>query len=414
MVAPMPPAARRAPAQNHAWGFRSRFRRGAFGWRSQPAIARIGEAVAEIKRVARTDPVIAADGAVLFLEKLSPAIEAVDSSSGSIGTAVNKAIVALTGIIASAPADLRTRSGWLDRLWGAYLADHMGYLDQLGDQWGDLCASPELASEWADRLLGSCRAAWSPGDRTYFKGTVNCLGSLLVAGRYEELLHLLELDRHPMWHYRRYGVAGLVALGRPAEAIRYAEQSRSINDNPVQIARACEEILLSSGLADEAYQRYGILASQAGTYVAWFRAVQRKYPARSAGEILSDLVAATPGQEGKWFAAAKDAGLYAQAIALARTSGCAPQTLARAARDFMDSNPPFGMEAGLAALHWFSKGYGYEVTGHEILDVYSNTIHAAQNAGCSGEAAVRIRSLVEDEASPASLVARVLGARLGR
>lgn len=45
----------------------------------------------------------------------------------------------------------------------------------------------------------------------------------------------------------------LVAMGRKADAIRYAEAGRSLNDNPIAIARACEEILLSSGFADQAY-----------------------------------------------------------------------------------------------------------------------------------------------------------------
>ena len=40
-----------------SWTFRARFRRHAFGWRSQPAIKRIKEAVAEIKKAARKDPV---------------------------------------------------------------------------------------------------------------------------------------------------------------------------------------------------------------------------------------------------------------------------------------------------------------------------------------------------------------------
>jgi hypothetical protein len=75
----------------HKWTFRARFRRSAFGWRSQPAIKRIKEAVSEIKKAARKDPVMGAEGAVLFLEKLSPALEQVDSSSGAIGTAVNNA-----------------------------------------------------------------------------------------------------------------------------------------------------------------------------------------------------------------------------------------------------------------------------------------------------------------------------------
>ena len=84
------------------WTFRARFRRHAFGWRSQPAIKRVKEAVSEIKKAARKDPVLGGEGAVLFLEKVSPSIEQVDSSSGAIGAAVNNAIDALAPIIAVA------------------------------------------------------------------------------------------------------------------------------------------------------------------------------------------------------------------------------------------------------------------------------------------------------------------------
>ncbi len=87
----------------HRWQFAARFRRNAFGWRSQPALARVHEALVEIRRVARRDPVLAAEGAVLFLEKVSPALEQVDSSSGAIGTAINHAIEELVSIIATAP-----------------------------------------------------------------------------------------------------------------------------------------------------------------------------------------------------------------------------------------------------------------------------------------------------------------------
>lgn len=48
---------------------------------------------------------------------------------------------------------------------------------------------------------------------------------------------------------------------------------------------------------------------------------------------LSDLVRLTPGDEGKWFAAAKDARLFDEAIALANQTPCDPKTLTRAARD---------------------------------------------------------------------------------
>ena len=257
------------------WTFKQRFRRHAFGWQSQPAIRRIKEAVSEIKRVARGDALLAAEGAVSFLERLSPALEHVDSSSGAIGTAVNNAIDAVVPIIAKAPASPKVRDAWLERLYEAYEDDEIPYIERLGDHWGELCASKEVASAWADRLIEISRMAWSPDPnlRGFFKGTINCLSALLAAERHEELLELLDLERHGMWHYRQYGVRALAAMGRRADAIRYAESSGGRNDRPVAVARACEELLLSSGMADEAYRRYGLLANRASTYLAWFRAV---------------------------------------------------------------------------------------------------------------------------------------------
>ena len=78
-------------ARTAAWEFTRRFRRGAFGWKSQPAIQGVKRAVSEMKRVSRRDPVLGAEGAVLFLERVSPALQHVDGSSGAIGTAVNYA-----------------------------------------------------------------------------------------------------------------------------------------------------------------------------------------------------------------------------------------------------------------------------------------------------------------------------------
>jgi hypothetical protein len=80
------------PTESHRWQFKPRFRRHAFGWRSPPAILRIREAVSEIRKAARVDPVLGAEGGVTLLERLSPALEHVDSSSGAIGTAVRNAI----------------------------------------------------------------------------------------------------------------------------------------------------------------------------------------------------------------------------------------------------------------------------------------------------------------------------------
>jgi hypothetical protein len=55
--------------------------------RAPLAIERIHDALAEIRAVARQDPAAAAGGAVLFLEKLSPALNQVDSSTGALGNA---------------------------------------------------------------------------------------------------------------------------------------------------------------------------------------------------------------------------------------------------------------------------------------------------------------------------------------
>jgi hypothetical protein len=51
-------------AEAHKWELKARFRRHAFGWRSQSAVARISKAVTEIKKVTKKDPVLGAEGAI--------------------------------------------------------------------------------------------------------------------------------------------------------------------------------------------------------------------------------------------------------------------------------------------------------------------------------------------------------------
>jgi len=402
------------PSAAHKWEFAARFRRNAFGWRSQPALTRVKEAVAEIKKAARKDPLLAAEGAVLFLEKVSPALAHVDSSSGAIGSAVNKAIEILASIIAGAPADKSVREGWLERLWRAVEDDDIPYIELLPEYWGELCAAPDLASKWADSFIEGVRMTWNPssGHRGYFKGTTACLSSLIKAGRNEEVLALLALSPYKYWHYRKWGVKALSAMGRKAEAIRYAEENPGINDPPGAIAEACEEILLSSGLRDEAYARYAIAANRRTSYLATFRAIEKKYPGKTVIHILNDLVESTPGEEGKWFASAKSAGLYDEAIALANKTPCDPRTLTRAARDEAAKHPEFAVEAGVAALKWLCEGYGYEITSGDIRDAYRYAMEAAKNANSSHETLNRIRKLIASETSGDRIVAGVLSKEL--
>jgi hypothetical protein len=402
-------------AAGHKWEFQARFRRHAFGWKSQPAIQRVKQAVAEIKKVAKKEPAVAAEGAIAFLERVSPALEHVDSSSGAIGGAVNWAIAELVQIIAAAPADGATRDAWLEQLWEAYQDDDIPYIESLGDHWGALCVSKELASKWADQLMGTVKMAWNPDPqlRGFFKGTTNCLSALLVAERYDELVALVETAPYKMWHYRQYAVKALAAMGKKSEAIRYAESERGLNDSPIAIARVCEEILLSSGLVDEAYRRYAIEANQGTSNLSTFRAIAKKYPGKDPTDIINDLVASTPGEEGKWFAAAKDAGHLDVALHLASRTPCDPRTLTRAARDFAESNPQFAAGAGFAALDWLAQGYGYEVTSADVWAAYSETMKVAERAGKSAEMKDAIRKLASSHSDGANFVAQVLRRELG-
>lgn len=399
----------------YKWAFRARFRRHAFGWRSQPAIKRIKEAVAEIKKAARKDPLLGGEGAVLFLEKISPAIEQVDSSSGSIGTAVNNAIKVLVPIIAKAPADDKLRDKWLEHLWQAVEDDDIPYIEMLPEYWGELCVTPERASRWADKFIDVVRMLWGPNPEItgYYAGTTACLSALSTAGRNAEIMELLNGAPYKFWHDRQWGVKALLAMGKKAEALSFAEDSRRLNEPDFIISEACEEILLASGLAEEAYSRYAIEANQKTTYLATFRVIIKKYPQKRPADVLKDLVASTPGREGKWFAAAKSMGLYTEAIELANRTPCDPKTLTRAARDMVETEPLFAVHAGVVALRWLVAGYGYEISGLDVQAAYNYTMKAAENTGCKPEVFEFIRELVAGEKFGERFVTRILGRELG-
>ena len=390
----------------HKWQFAPRFRRHAFGWRSDTPIQRIKEALSEIKQVARKEPLLAAEGAVTLLEKLSPALAQVDSSSGALGSAVNKAIDTLVPLIVKADVEPKLRQRWLNRLWQALQDDEIPYLDLLGDYWGELCVTPELASHWANEFMPVVESIWSlaaPG-HGYFKGTSACLASLYAAGRFDELLALIDRAPFKWWHNRRWGVKALAAMGKKAEAIRYAEDSRGLNDPGWQIAEACEAVLLSSGLAEEAYRRYAIAANQGTTNLATFRAITKKYPHVPPEQVLQDLIAGTPGAEGKWFAAAKEAGMFELAAELAHTSPTDPRTLTRAARDFATEQPRFALNAALSALRWIARGHGYEITGADILEAAHALQQARTQAGLDEHALSAMLAPILEEAPPRHLL----------
>ena len=401
-------------AKAHSWTFRSRFRAGAFGWRSDLPIKRITEALGEIRKAARKDKLLGAEGAVMFLEKVSGALEHVDSSSGAIGTAVNRTIEMLVPIVVQAPASDSLRDKWLERLWHAIEDDDIPYIELLAEHWGELCVTPECASRWADLFIEGVRLAWSPDlpRGGHFKGTAACLSALYAAGRHEDLLNLLDMAPYKFWHDRQWGVRALVAQGKTTAAIGYAEGTRGLNQPDGRISLACEEILLSDGQWREAYDRYALEGNRNATYLATFQALTAKYPQIEPKAILGDLVDRTPGEKGKWFAAAKSAGLLPEAAELARASPCDPKTLTRAARDFAASNPDFARSVGLAALQWLLRGHGYEVAAQDVVNAFSHTMAAARHNGSEADTLHRIQLLVDQHPAAERTIIALLSRRL--
>src|ERR1035441_7691413 len=150
-----------------------------------------------LELMARKDPVTAGDGVVSLMERICPAFQDIDTSSGALGGAVYWAQDALLPIVIESPADRRTRDKWLERLWQAIEDDGVDYLSLVGDRWGELCDSREVASSWADRFLGLLRTAWSdPRPGNYVRGSSVCLSSLLAAGRHQELPKGLRSEEH--------------------------------------------------------------------------------------------------------------------------------------------------------------------------------------------------------------------------
>ncbi|SOE98041.1 hypothetical protein SAMN05446635_5997 [Burkholderia sp. OK233] len=135
----------------HRWTFPDRFRRGASGRKSALPIQRLKEVIAEIQQVARKELVVAADGVVSLLEKLSPALERVDSSSGAPGTAVNRAVDAPVPVIAGVDAPAVMRERWLERLFDAMQNDQMPYIERLGERWGELRVTPAMPPHGPNR-----------------------------------------------------------------------------------------------------------------------------------------------------------------------------------------------------------------------------------------------------------------------
>ena len=208
----------------------------------------------------------------------------------------------------------------------------------------------------------------------------------------------------------RYSIAMMVVGGMAIFTIKFStvlwylamwvDQNLILSMYPdvnvfLQIFVNPKEILISSGLHDEAYRRFGLSAAQGNSYLARYRAVAKRYPMMAPAEILADLIKTTQGEEGKWFATAKELKLYDLALELANQSPCDPKTLTRAARDYLDSEPVFALGSAMAALRWLSEGWGYEVTSVDVMEAHDRAMDAATRLNKADSVSEQIRLLVE-------------------
>jgi hypothetical protein len=79
-------------------------RASANSWKSSAkAIERLKSASSEIRAVARIDPVSAAEGAIALAQRIWPAFEHIDTSSGALGNAVRRTLEELLPVLIEAP-----------------------------------------------------------------------------------------------------------------------------------------------------------------------------------------------------------------------------------------------------------------------------------------------------------------------
>jgi len=358
------------------WTFKPGMRAGAFGWRgSAKAIQRLKSASTEIRSVRRSDPVAAAEGVVALAERVWPAFEHIETSSGALGAAVRRTLEQLLPILIEAPAEEPTRAAWLERLRQAILDDGVDYLAPISERFGEIAGFPALQNVHADPDLDLVRAAWS--DHAQFSHVPTAtltLSCLLEAGRHEELLALLAVGKTRLWFDEKFAAEALLRQGREDEALARATALLEGDRQPWghrDIARFCEAILLRQDKPDEAYRRFGLPFASGNTWLAMWRDLVKRYPDHDPCGALEDLIA-LHGRKGKWFAAAKTAGYLDIALDCASDPEVAPATLIRAARDFTSKDPAFAAQIAIHAISHLLDGHGFDA---RPLDIDESIMH---------------------------------------
>lgn len=352
-------------AEKFKWEFRSKFRARALGWNgSKKAIENLKLALSEIKQVARKDQVLAGDGCVLLASRIWPAFEHIDTSTGALGSAVNKTLEALIPILIDAPASEAERRKWAEKLYTAICEDGVSYLEPIQERFGEILNFRSLQDHYIELTLPSLQQAWSKHDKLVFtQSSTLTLSCLLATEQYEELTKLLARKNTRFWPDEKFAVQALLNQNKRQEAIDYIEELLKADDrggyNERLASAFLEQLLIEDGRENEAYQRFGLKALTSTTYLSSWRRVTKRYPGIDKRRVLEDLVKAFP-PKGKWFAAAKTGGYLDLALEYARDGQSEPATLARAAKEFVNKDPEFAGFVALESIARYVSGGGYE------------------------------------------------------
>jgi hypothetical protein len=101
------------------------------------------------------------------------------------------------------------------------------------------------------------------------------------------------------------------------------------------------------------------------------------------------------------------------AIELVNKSPTDPRTLIRASRDFAEKQADFAVSAGMAALHWMARGYGYQITAGDVLEAYSSVLNAARAKGLTeAQVKAQIRDVISEGDSGNNIILATIRDRL--
>ena len=380
----------------------------------RPALAVIREALAEIRGAAVVDPAGAGDGAVLFLERIPTALSEVDRFSNTLGRTLEDAFWDLSGLMGNAEVEEVRRDEWLERLWTALCRDETGFLREFSEYWGYTCGSVEKASEWADRFLPSLLFSWLQKLSRPFPGDIACFSSLHAAERYREILELLPRAPYLKWDYLRFGVRALASMGRVDEAVKFAHRETADSVSLGEVSALCEAVLFDAGRIEEAFEKFSFHAADGWSPRAKFRAVAKKYPHKSSGEILELMSTLDQEDPARWFPVAVEQRVYEAALRICRDHFCGTGVLVEKGRAFVEENPEFSMEVGLTAIRNIAEDAGGDTGESDAREAFDLVKEAARRMGREKEARNHLDRILRRNAPNTRALREVLGWRWGK